>query len=494
MTTSSRRVRLARTAEAALLPFTAICLAAGAVAHLVGQPAIGDAVWILATIVSAARLAVGIAIDLMAGSTGVDVVALLAMVGSVALGEYLAGAVIAVMYATGQALEQYAHGRAERELRALVSRAPGIAHHYEDGVLVDRPAEALGPGDRLLIKPGEVVPVDGIVVAGPAALDESALTGESRIVVRDLDDRVASGVVNAGAAFDIRAAATADASTYAGIVRLVRIAQTQKSPFVRIADRYAGVFLVVSLGLAGLAWIVSGDPVRALAVLVVATPCPLLLAAPIAIVAGISRSARRGVIVKGGGALEALGRARVLLMDKTGTLTTGRPRLEHVAVRPGDNPDVILGLAASLDQLSPHVLARETIAQHIAQWSGIPFVALRFSNILDADDYARFPSHFDHPMLRKWNLWSYIDLRDAAAACRVALEAKVDGATSFIIVAPDTVMTTPTAELVRMVFPGLELRGEVSEFGSLMSGKRAQEALGFEPQHSWREAVLSHNF
>lgn len=139
-------------------------------------------------------------------------------------------------------------------------------------------------------------------------------------------------------------------------------------------------------------------------------------------------------------------------------------------------------------------VASETIAQHIAQWSGIPFVALRFSNILDADDYARFPSHFDHPMLRKWNLWSYIDLRDAAAACRVALEAKVDGATSFIIVAPDTVMTTPTAELVRMVFPGLELRGEVSEFGSLMSGKRAQEALGFEPQHSWREAVLSNNF
>ena len=370
MTAASRRARLARTAEAALLPFTAICLVVGAVAHLAGQPAIGDAIWILATVVSAIRLAIGIAIDLLAGSTGVDVVALLAMLGSVTLGEYLAGVVIAVMYATGQTLERYAHGRAERELRALLSRAPGIAHRYEAEVLVDRPAEALGAGDRLLIKPGEVVPVDGVVVTGPAALDESALTGESQIVVRDLDDRVASGVVNAGGAFDLRATATADASTYAGIVRLVRIAQTEKSPFVRIADQYAAVFLVVSLGLAAVAWVVSGDPVRALAVLVVATPCPLLLAAPIAIVAGISRSARRGIIVKGGGALEALGRARVLLMDKTGTLTTGRPRLERVAVGPGADADAVLSLAASLDQVSPHVLALAIV--HAARERTLP--------------------------------------------------------------------------------------------------------------------------
>jgi heavy metal translocating P-type ATPase len=357
MTATPPRIRLARSAEAALLPFTAMCLAVGAAAHLAGQATVGDGLWIIATAVSAIRLAIGIAIDLRAGSTGVDVIALLAMLGSIALGEYLAGAVIAVMYATGQTLERYAHGRAERELKALLSRAPGTAHRYEAGELCDRPAEAIGAGDRLLVKPGEVVPVDGIVVAGPAALDESALTGESRIVVRDLDDRVASGVVNAGGAFDLRAFATAEASTYAGIVRLVRIAQTEKSPFVRIADRYAGVFLVASLALAGVAWVLSGDPVRALAVLVVATPCPLLLAAPIAIVAGISRSARRGVIVKGGGALETLGRARVLLMDKTGTLTTGRPRLERVAVAPGADPDVLLALAASLDQLSPHVLA-----------------------------------------------------------------------------------------------------------------------------------------
>ncbi len=363
VTTSSPRARLAplaRAAEAALLPFSAICLVVGALAHLVGQPTLGDALWILATVVSAIRLARRDRDRPRAGSTGVDVVALLAMGGSIALGEYLAGVVIAVMYATGQSLERYAHGRAERELRRPAvagARASPTATRRDD--LVDRPAEAIVAGDRLLIKPGEVVPVDGIVVAGPAALDESALTGESRIVVRDLDDRVASGVVNAGGAFDLRrlgdrrgAAPTPASSGSSGSRR------REKSPFVRIADRYAGVFLVVSLGLAGLAWVISGDPVRALAVLVVATPCPLLLAAPIAIVAGISRSARRGVIVKGGGALEALGRARVLLMDKTGTLTTGpaaaRAR-RRAAGRRTRTPSS--ALAASLDQLSPHVLA-----------------------------------------------------------------------------------------------------------------------------------------
>ena len=372
MIASSARPWVARAADTALLPFTAACLVTGAILHLLGQATAGDAVWILATAVAAVRLALGITIDLLAGSTGVDVIALLAMLGSVALGEFLAGAVIAVMYTTGQALERYAHGRAERELHALLSRSPGIAHRYEADGLVDRPAEALGSGDRLLIKSGEVVPVDGIVATGPAALDESALTGESQIVIRDLDDRVASGVVNAGAAFDLRATATADASTYAGIVRLVRIAQTQKSPFVRIADRYAGIFLVISLGLAGVAWLISSDPVRALAVLVVATPCPLLLAAPIAIVAGISRSARRGIIVKGGGVLEALGRAQVLLMDKTGTLTTGRPRLERVAVVPGADADEVLALAASLDQVSPHVLALAIV--HAARERSLPLV------------------------------------------------------------------------------------------------------------------------
>ena len=175
-----------------------------------------------------------------------------------------------------------------------------------------------------------MVPVDGIVLTTSATLDESALTGESRLVTREEGDPVASGVVNSGGPFDMRATATADASTYAGIVRLVEQAGRAKAPFVRLADRYGLLFVPLTLVIAGLAWLVSGEAERALAVLVVATPCPLLLAAPIAIVSGISRAARRGIIVKGGGPLETLARSRVLLFDKTGTLTAGRPRLASV--------------------------------------------------------------------------------------------------------------------------------------------------------------------
>ncbi|HXX61455.1 MAG TPA: heavy metal translocating P-type ATPase, partial [Candidatus Sulfotelmatobacter sp.] len=286
------------------------------------------------------------------------------------LGEYLAGAVIAVMSASGRALETFARGRAERELAGLVSRAPTVAHRYEEAGIRARPVVAIQRDDRLLIRPGEVVPVDGVVLDVAVTLDESALTGESRLVVRAFGDPVASGTINAGAAFDLRATATADASTYAGIVRLVREAQGSRAPLVRLADRYALAFLPLTLGLAGIAWLASGDAVRALAVLVVATPCPLIIAAPIALVAGVSHAARRGIVVKGGGPLETLAGVRTLLMDKTGTLTAGSPRLERVEVGPAGHPELVLGLAASLEQASPHVLAAAIV--HAAHDRGIP--------------------------------------------------------------------------------------------------------------------------
>ena len=287
---------------------------------------------------------------------GVDLIALLAMAGSLAVGEYLAGAVIALMLSSGQALESYADRRAHKELSALLERAPQDVSRYEDGELRRRPIEDVRPADRLFVKTGEVVPVDGLLL-GDAILDESALTGESRPVERSAGEQVRSGAVCAGKGFDLRAIATAAESTYAGIVRLVDEAQRQKAPFVRLADRYAIVFIPVTIVIAGGAWLLSGDPVRALAVLVVATPCPLILAAPIAIVAGISRAARRGIIVKGGGALEALARGSVLLFDKTGTLTAGVPQVAEVEVFDAIDADELLRLAASLDQVSPHVLA-----------------------------------------------------------------------------------------------------------------------------------------
>jgi heavy metal translocating P-type ATPase len=288
---------------------------------------------------------------------GVDLIALLALVGALAFGQFLAGAVIALMLTSGRALEDYADRRAHKDLSALLDRAPRLAHRYVDGALESVGVEEVRPGDLLLVKTGEVVPVDGLLGSATCVLDESALTGEARPVEWGRGDQVRSGAVNAGPGFDLRAVATSAESTYAGIVHLVEEAEKRKAPFVRLADRYALAFIPLTLVIAGLAWVVSGDPVRALAVLVVATPCPMILAAPIAIVAGISRAARRGIIVKGGGALETLARGTVLLFDKTGTLTTGTPEVADVEVFGDLDAQELVRLAASLDQVSPHVLA-----------------------------------------------------------------------------------------------------------------------------------------
>jgi heavy metal translocating P-type ATPase len=238
-----------------------------------------------------------------------------------------------------------------------------LAHRRVGGEVKSVPVEEVGVGDLLLVKPGEVVPVDGRVESAAGMVDESALTGESLPVERPAGDLVRSGTVNAGGPLELRATTTSGDSTYAGIVRLVADAQASSAPFVRLADRYAGVFLAASLGVAGMSWLLSGQLVRAVAVLVVATPCPLILAAPVAIVSGLSRSARRGVIVKGGAALEQLARGRVLLFDKTGTLTAGRPRLGDVATAGTWPADEVLRLAACLDQVSPHVLAAAVVQE-----------------------------------------------------------------------------------------------------------------------------------
>jgi heavy metal translocating P-type ATPase len=287
----------------------------------------------------------------------VDVIAVLALAGALAVGEAFAGAMITVMLATGQLLEARAGARARRELSLLVQRVPRTARRRVAGAVVEVPVAEVARGDRILVGTGEVVPVDGRLVAA-GVLDEAALTGESLPVERPAGDEVRSGVVNAGSPLDLVATATAAESTYAGVVRLVEQAQASSAPFVRAADRIALLFVPLTLVLAGGAWAISGDPVRAVAVLVVATPCPLLLAAPIAIMSGMSRAASLGVVVKGGGALERLAAGRVMLFDKTGTLTRGRPALASVVTASDAvDADEVLRLAASLDQVSPHVLA-----------------------------------------------------------------------------------------------------------------------------------------
>jgi heavy metal translocating P-type ATPase len=265
------------------------------------------------------------------------------------------------MLASGRALEVLARRRAHRALTTLLARAPRVAHRYEPTGPVTIPADEVVRGDLLLVRPGEVVPVDGMVASAGATLDESALTGEALPTHWASGSAVRSGGVNAGGPFDLRATESAGTSTYAGIVRLVAGAQAASAPFVRLADRHAVWFLGVAAALAGTAWAVSGALERAVAVLVVATPCPLVLAAPVAVVSGMARAAARGVVVKGGAALEQLARARILLLDKTGTITTGHPRV--VAVEPAGalGPAEVLGCAAGLEQSSPHVLAAAVV-------------------------------------------------------------------------------------------------------------------------------------
>ena len=336
-------------------------LGSGGVLHLFGVDGPAHAMWAATTLVGLVPAAWWVVDAARQHKLGVDVMAVLALAGTLAVGEYLAGAVVTVMLASGRTLESRAAGRARRELRSLLERSPKFAHRYEDGAVTVRPLDEVRPGDLVLVKPGEVVPVDGTVDTGVAVLDESALTGESLPVERVTGDPVRSGVVNAGGPFDLRATTTASESTYAGIVRLVASAEADTAPFVRLADRYAGVFLLVGLATAAGAWAASGVAQRAVAVLVVATPCPLILAAPVAIVSGLSRAAHRGVVIKGGGVLERLADGEILLFDKTGTLTAGRPTVADI-LPAGDVPATeVLRFAASLDQVSPHVLAASVV-------------------------------------------------------------------------------------------------------------------------------------
>jgi heavy metal translocating P-type ATPase len=332
-------------------------LAAGILAYVAGRTDLADLCWTLATAPVVAGLAVSIVRDFLAGRFGVDAVALVSMSAAIALGQPLAGAVVALMYSGGNVLEDLAIARAEHDLRSLLDRAPREAHRRVGDRIEDVPIGAVAAGDQLLVRAGEIVPVDGIVTSGAATIDESALTGEPIPVVKARGGATFSGSLNSGETFEMTASSVAGESTYAGIVRLVTAAQTAKAPFVRLADRYALVFLPVTLALAFVAWLISGDLIRSLAVLVAATPCPLILAAPVAFIAGVAQSARRGILVKGGGPLEALARAHTVMFDKTGTLTVGGARLLSVEVAPGETPDEVLMLGASLEQASHHVLA-----------------------------------------------------------------------------------------------------------------------------------------
>ena len=334
----------------------------GAMIRATGRADLANLIWATGTVPVAVGLAVSIVRSFLAGRVGVDAIALVSMSGALALGEMLAAIVVAVMYAGGGVLEDFAITRAERDLRSLVDRAPRTAHRKSDRQMADIAVEQVRPGDILQVNAGEVVPVDGTVMDDVAIIDESALTGEPIPVSHPKGARVLSGTVNAGGTFDMQAVATATDSAYAGVIRMVGAAQTAKAPFIRAADRFAILLLPLTLLVAGAAWVVSGDALRGLAVLVVATPCPLILAAPVAFVGGVSRAARRGILVKGGAALETLAQVRTVMFDKTGTLTMGGAQIVAIETAPGISENNVLSCAAALDQASHHVVAEAIVA------------------------------------------------------------------------------------------------------------------------------------
>ena len=322
-----------------------------------------DRIWFAGLILTGIPVAWRTFAGVLRGEFAADVVAMLAIAGSILLGQPLAGLVVVLMQTGGEALDAYAVARASSAVESLEADAPRTAHRLVNGQVRDIEAVEIKPGDELLVRPGELVPCDGTVIGGSSHVDTSRLTGEPIPVRAAMGTSLLSGSVNQEGALTLRAVRTSQDSQYARIVDLVRTAQASKSPLQRTADKWAVWFTPLTLGACATAWFVSHDWNRVLAVLVVATPCPLILAAPVAIIGGINRAARRSIIVRNGGALEALASVNTAVFDKTGTLTVGKPRVHQVITSDGVSAESMLEIAAAVEQGSGHLLARVIVAE-----------------------------------------------------------------------------------------------------------------------------------
>lgn len=315
--------------------------------------------WVLGgtAVVLAVPMLVHMIQDLRMGTYGVDILAITAITTAVIMGEYWTAIVIVLMLTGGEALEDYAENRAKREMSALLNNAPRTAHVVRGQKEVDVPVKEVKTGDKIVIRPGEVVPVDAVILDGQANFDEASLTGESLPEEKTVGAELLSGAVNLDGTVTAKALRAAADSQYEQIVKLVRQAAASKAPFVRMADRFAVPFTIISFAIAITAWVLSGDSLRFLQVMVVATPCPLILAAPIAIISGMSRASKAGVIVKNGTALERLAKARSFAFDKTGTLTHGKLQVARVVSYNGHSVETVVATAAALEKGSNHILA-----------------------------------------------------------------------------------------------------------------------------------------
>lgn len=356
-----------------LVPFaTLVALAAGAVAGIVGDASLRSTTWNIGLILCGGPLVLKTMAGLARGRFAADVVASLAIVTAFALGQPFVGLVIVLMQSGGEALEKLAEGRATNALRALQDAAPRIVHRVVGGVVDDVDADAVAIGDAILVRPGEVIPCDGEVISGRSHIDTSRITGEPVPVTAAAGAAVMSGTVNGEGPLMVRVTALARESQYARIVQLVREAQASKAPLQRVADRYAVWFTPLTIAVCIIAYAVSGDWNRVLAVLAIATPCPLILATPVAVLGGMNRVARRHVLVRSGGALEALSGITAVVFDKTGTITIGKPRVESVAATGHLDETRVLMLAAGVEQFSSHLLARTLVDEAIARGLSIP--------------------------------------------------------------------------------------------------------------------------
>jgi heavy metal translocating P-type ATPase len=320
--------------------------------------------------------------DVRSGKYGIDVLAATAVITSVLLHQYWAAIVIVIMLTSGEALEEFAERRAHGELRALLERAPQQAHVVRGRKNFDIAAAEVHEGEKIVIKVGEVVPVDAIILEGAGSFDEASLTGESLPVTKGVGEQILSGTINLDGVITARAIHTAADSQYEQIIALVQGAANNQAPFVRLADRYSIPFTITAYVIAISAWVLGHHAIRFLEVIVVATPCPLLIAAPIALISGMSRASKYGIIIKTGSALEKLAEAETFAFDKTGTLTQGQLHVNSVTAFKPYSKNEILGLAASLEQGSVHVLAQAIVtaatekhfsftkAKHVKEFSG----------------------------------------------------------------------------------------------------------------------------
>lgn len=319
--------------------------------------------WLLGvvSIIEVIPLVAGMWQDIRTGRYGIDILAATAIVASVALGQYWAAIVVVVMLTGGESLEDFAEHRAKRELNALLSQAPQKARLLRKGKVMEVEVDQIHAGDKILIHAGDSVPVDAAILEGTASFDESSLTGESLPQSKEVGDKLLSGSINLDGAVTAKALASAEDSQYQQIVKLVKGASASQAPFVRLADRYSIPFTVLAYAIALAVWIATGEAIRFLEVIVVATPCPLLLAAPIAVISGMARANRYGIIVKTGSALERMAEAKTIAFDKTGTLTTGMLAVDEIVAFGSFKKADVLALAASLEQSSNHVVAHAVL-------------------------------------------------------------------------------------------------------------------------------------